>query len=128
MHAFADNLEHLAATNQDYRRVLFTGPHQQLVLMTLQPGEELGEEVHAGVDQFLRIELGSGEVVINGNLTPVSEGAGVMVPAGMRHTLRNTGTQRLRLYTLYAPPVHPAGTVHRTKAESEASAEAVSVR
>jgi mannose-6-phosphate isomerase-like protein (cupin superfamily) len=100
--------------------VLFTGAHQQLVLMTLQPGEELGEEVHMGVDQFFRIELGSGEMVINGNAAPVSEGWAVVVPAGMRHTLRNTGTQRMRLTTLYAPPVHAAGTVHATKAASEA--------
>lgn len=122
MHAFADNLEHLAAANQDYRRVLFTGPHQQLVLMTLQPGEEVGEEVHLGVDQLFRIELGSGEMVTNGNVTPVAEGWAVVVPAGMRHNLRNTGTQRMRLTTLYAPPVHPAGTVHPTKAASEAAA------
>jgi mannose-6-phosphate isomerase-like protein (cupin superfamily) len=88
--------------------------------MTLQPGEELGEETHVGVDQFLRIELGSGELVLNGTRTPVSEGAGVLVPAGMRHNLRNTGAHRMRLYTLYAPPVHPAGTVHATKAASEA--------
>ncbi len=120
MHAFIENLERQAATNQDFRRVLFTGAHQQLVLMTLQPGEELGEEVHVGVDQFFRIELGSGELVINGNAAPVSDGWAAVVPAGMRHTLRNTGTQRMRLYTLYAPPVHPAGTVHATKAASEA--------
>ncbi|MBU6366000.1 MAG: cupin domain-containing protein [Gemmatimonadetes bacterium] len=122
MHAFADNLAHLAAGNQDYRRVLHTGPHQQLVLMTLQPGEEVGEEVHLGVDQLYRIELGNGEIVINGNVTPVSEGWAVVVPAGMRHNLRNTGTQRMRLTTLYAPPVHPAGTLHPTKATSEAAA------
>lgn len=123
MHAFAENLEHQVATNQDFRRVLFTGAHQQLVLMTLQPNEALGEEVHLGVDQFFRIELGSGEMVLNGTRVPVSEGSGVMVPAGMRHTLRNTGAQRMRLYTLYAPPVHPAGTVHATKAVSEAATE-----
>jgi mannose-6-phosphate isomerase-like protein (cupin superfamily) len=72
------------------------------------------------VDQFFRIELGSGELVINGNAAPVSDGWAAVVPAGMRHTLRNTGTQRMRLTTLYAPPVHPAGTVHATKAASEA--------
>jgi mannose-6-phosphate isomerase-like protein (cupin superfamily) len=119
MKGFIADIEDQTEENRDFRRVLYTGPHMQLVLMSLAPGEELGEEVHETTDQFFRVEEGKGEVVIDGRETRIESDIAIIVPAGTRHNVRNTGHKPLRLYTLYAPPEHPDGTVHRTKADAE---------
>jgi mannose-6-phosphate isomerase-like protein (cupin superfamily) len=120
---FVGDIEKLADDNSNFRRVLYTGKNLQLVLMTLKPGEEIGEEVHPGTDQFFRIEEGKGEVRINGEPTKINDGDVVLVPAGARHNVVNTGGEPLRLYTLYAPPQHRDGTVQATKAEAEKAKE-----
>ena len=116
---FCDDIEDLTEENEDFRRVLYTGKHLQLVLMTLQPGEEIGEEVHEDRDQFFRIEEGEGVVTIDGAENEVEDDIAVIVPAGARHNVRNTGDEPLRFYTLYGPPEHKDGIVHATKAEAE---------
>jgi mannose-6-phosphate isomerase-like protein (cupin superfamily) len=103
--------------------VLYTGKNMQLVLMALRSGEEIGEEVHEDRDQFFRVEEGEGEVWIDGRQAKIKSGVAIVVPAGARHNVRNTGAQPLKLYTLYAPPEHANGTVHVTKADAEASEE-----
>jgi mannose-6-phosphate isomerase-like protein (cupin superfamily) len=117
MKGFVDDIEKLTEDNNDFRRVLYTANHLQLVLMALKPGEDIGEEVHDDRDQFFRIEMGSGEIVIDGAVSPVRGDMAMVVPAGARHNLRNTGSETLRLYTVYGPPEHRHGTVHRTKAD-----------
>src|SRR5215475_15268993 len=114
---FVADIENLTDANSNFRRVLYTGKNLQLVLMALKPGEQIGEEVHADGDQFFRIEEGNGEVRINGQPTEIKGGDAVLVPAGARHNVINTGGQLLRLYTLYGPPQHRDGTVHATKAD-----------
>jgi mannose-6-phosphate isomerase-like protein (cupin superfamily) len=109
-----------ARDNEAFRRVVSTSPHVQVVLMTLQPGEEIGEEVHQGNDQVLLAVGGSGESVLEGAKRPFSTGYLVVVPAGTRHNFINTGSQPLRLVTIYGPPDHRPGTVHETKAQAEA--------
>lgn len=123
MKGFIADIEDLTTGNGDFRRVLYTGKFLQLVLMALKPGEEIGEEVHEDHDQFFRIESGSGEVLIDGVRTPIKDDDAVIVPAGARHNVVNTGDQPLTLYTLYGPPDHREGVVHRTRAEAEASEE-----
>ena len=120
MKGFVDNIEKLTVENNDFRRVLYTGHNLQLVLMTLQPGEEIGEEVHEDRDQFFRFEEGTGAVDIDGVENRVEEDFAVIVPAGARHNVRNIGSVPLRLYTLYAPPEHKDGVVQSTKAEADA--------
>ena len=117
---FCDDIEGLTESNEDFRRVLYTGEHLQLVLMTLQPGEEIGEEVHPDRDQFFRIEEGEGAIDIDGTETKVEDDIAVIVPAGARHNVRNTGSEPLRFYTIYGPPEHKDGIVQATKAEAEA--------
>lgn len=118
MAGYVADIEKDTLANEDYRRVLFTGPHLQLVLMTLRPGEEIGQEVHAEHDQFIRIEAGTGSVVLNGERHTVGDGFAIVIPAGVEHNVVNTSaTEPLRLYTLYSPPEHPEGTVHRIKAD-----------
>ena len=123
MKGFIADIEDLTTSNTDFRRVLYTGKFLQLVLMTLKPGEEIGEEVHEDHDQFFRIESGSGEVTIDGKRTAIKDDDAVIVPAGARHNVINTGDAPLALYTLYGPPDHREGVVHRTKAEADASEE-----
>lgn len=123
MKGFADNIERLTEENNDFRRVLYTGRNLQLVLMTLQPGEEIGEETHDDRDQFFRFEAGSGEVLIDDVVNQVKADDGVIVPAGAKHNVVNTGSEPLRLYTIYGPPEHLEGTVHKTKADADASHE-----
>ena len=120
MAGFVTNIEADTRQNDNFRKVIFTAPHSQLVLMTLQPGEEIGREVHPNVDQFFRIETGEGKVVIAGQETAIRDGSAIVVPAGNEHNVINTGRAPLRLYTIYSPPNHPAGTIHRTKKEAEA--------
>lgn len=117
---YCDNIEKRTVENDDFRRVLYTGGHLQLVLMTLQPGEEIGAEVHPDRDQFFRFEEGTGAVDIDGVENRVEEDFAVIVPAGARHNVRNIGSVPLRLYTLYAPPEHQDGVVQSTKAEADA--------
>jgi mannose-6-phosphate isomerase-like protein (cupin superfamily) len=120
MKGYHEDIERQTIGNNDFRRVLYTGHHLQLVLMTLQPGEEIGAEVHEDRDQFFRFEEGRGEVDIDDHSYEVGDGSGVIVPAGARHNVRNTGAAPLKLYTLYGPPEHKDGVVQATKAEADA--------
>lgn len=121
MKGFVDDIEDLTERNKDFRRVLYTGRQLQLVLMSLAPGEDIGEEVHETHDQFFRVERGKGEILIDGVPSKVKADTAIIVPAGARHNLVNTGDKPLRLYTLYAPPEHRDGVVHATKAEAAAA-------
>jgi mannose-6-phosphate isomerase-like protein (cupin superfamily) len=124
MKGFNTTLEKDALKNTDFRRVLYTGKHSQLVLMCLKPGEEIGEEVHPDVDQFFRFEKGEGVVVIDGVKHHIKDGSGVIVPSGARHNVINTSkTAELKLYTIYSPPEHIDKTVRHTKADAEAKPE-----
>ena len=123
MKGFVADIEDLTEDNTNFRHVLYTGKHLQLVLMALKPGEEIGEEVHADHDQFFRIEKGKGEVWIDGKRTKVRNVDAIIVPAGARHNVINTGDKPMKLYTLYAPPEHRDGVVRATKAQAEASEE-----
>lgn len=120
MKGYCDDIEKQTVSNGDFRRVLYTGKHLQLVLMTLQPGDEIGSEVHDDRDQFFRFEEGEGVVVIDGKENAVGDGTGVIVPAGARHNVINRGAAPLKLYTLYGPPEHKDGVVQSTKAEADA--------
>ena len=122
MAGYVTDIERMTLANEDFRRVLFTAPSLQLVLMTLPPGEEIGEETHEDHDQFLRIEAGTGRAMLDGIPHDLHDGSAVVVPAGVRHNVINTSSDSaLRLYTLYTPPEHAANTVHRTRAEAEAA-------
>ena len=121
MKGFIADIEDRAELNNDFRRVLYTGPNLQLVVMSLQPGEEIGEEVHEHTDQFFRVEEGKGEIVMDGRVSRIESDMAMLVPAGIKHNIRNTGQKALKLYTLYAPPEHEDGTVHRTRAEAQRS-------
>lgn len=123
MKGFIGDIEDRTEANSDFRHVIYTGPHMQLVLMALQPGEEIGEEIHEDTDQFFRVEEGKGEVLIDGRVTPIESDAGIVIPAGARHNIRNTGSKPMKLYTLYAPPQHQDGTVHHTKAQADDAVE-----
>jgi mannose-6-phosphate isomerase-like protein (cupin superfamily) len=124
MSGYVTNIERDTLENDDYRRVLFTGPNTQLVLMTLQPGEEIGLEKHGGHDQFIRVEAGTGYVELDGKRHDLEDGSAVVIPSGAKHNVVNTSqSEALRLYTLYSPPEHPDGTVQHTKAD-EAAAKA----
>jgi mannose-6-phosphate isomerase-like protein (cupin superfamily) len=123
MKGFVINLEEETKKNTDFRRVLYTAKFSQLVLMSLKPGEEIGEEVHT-LDQFFRFDQGVGKVVIDGAEHEVRDGFGVIVPAGARHNVINTSDKDdLKLYTIYSPPEHQDAVVRSTKAEAEASEE-----
>ena len=120
MNGYTTNIERDTLENEDYRRVLYTGPNLQLVLMTLQPGDEIGLESHEGHDQFIRVEAGTGEASLDGEKVSLEDGSIVIIPSGVEHNVTNTSdSEPLRLYTLYAPPEHPEGTVHPTKADED---------
>jgi mannose-6-phosphate isomerase-like protein (cupin superfamily) len=119
MKGYVDNIEQATVANADFRRVLYTGKNLQLVLMTLPPGCDIGEEVHEDRDQFFRIEEGEGVVRIDGVDNHVADDFAVIVPAGARHNVINTGEAPLKLYTIYGPPEHRDGVVHRDKAQAE---------
>ena len=123
MNGFVDNIEDLTLGNKDFRRVVYTGKYAQLVLMSLRKGEEIGEEVHEDRDQVFRVETGKGEVVIDGERHKIRRDDAIVVPAGARHNVINTGDKSLKLYTLYGPPEHKDGTVHHTKADAEEQEE-----
>jgi mannose-6-phosphate isomerase-like protein (cupin superfamily) len=118
---FAADIAQLARDNQDFRREVATGEHSQIVLMCIQPGSEIGEEVHHDVDQILVFVAGTGQAVLDGEVSTVGPGRLVMVPAGTRHNFCTTGTDALQLYTVYSPPEHAPGTVHATKEEADAA-------
>lgn len=119
MKGFVGDIEKLTLENSDFRRVLYTGKNLQLVLMSLDPGEEIGEEVHEDGDQFFRVERGAGEIHIDGKATRVEADDAIIVPAGARHNFVNTGREPLRVYTIYGPPEHRDGVVHASKADAE---------
>jgi mannose-6-phosphate isomerase-like protein (cupin superfamily) len=124
MKGYHKNIEAATVENEDFRRVLYTAPHSQLVLMSLKPGEEIGAEIHEESDQFFRFEEGSGKVMIDGNHYEVTDGDVIIVPAGAHHNVINSSeSDPLKMYTLYSPPHHKDGTIHNTKAEAEASDE-----
>lgn len=122
MNGFVKDIESLAVKNDSFRQVLYTARNCQLVLMALKPGEEIGAEVHK-LDQFFCVEEGSGEAVLDGLRTAIQAGFAVLVPAGANHNIINTGNAPLKLYTLYSPPNHRDGVVHRTRADAEADTE-----
>ena len=123
MTGYVGSIEKATLNNPFFRQVLFTGEHSQLVVMCLQPGEDIGEEIHPAVDQFFRLEEGNAKFVFDGTEEHVVEnGDAVVVPGGTRHNVINTSsTSALRLYTVYSPPNHPHGTVHKTKADAIAA-------
>src|ERR1035438_7774023 len=122
MKGFVQDIEGLAVKNVEFRKVLYTAKNCQLVLMALKPKEEIGAEVHK-LDQFFRVEQGTGEAVLDGVRTEIRAGFAVVVPAGTNHNISNTGTVPMRLYTLYAPPNHRDGVVHHTRADAETDKE-----
>lgn len=120
MNGFIENIETLTLENTNFRKVLHTGKHMQLVFMSLKPKEDIGEEVHNNVDQFFRVEKGSGKIVMNNIETVIQDGSAIVVPAGTKHNLINTSEEDdLKLYTIYSPANHPEGTIHATKAQAE---------
>lgn len=119
MKGYVTNIEKLSLENTNFRKVLYTDKKSQLVLMSLLAGEEIGEEVH-DVDQFLRVEKGTGKAILSGISYNLVAGSVIIVPAGVKHNLINTGSESMKLYTLYMPPHHLDGVVHKTKAEGEA--------
>ena len=124
MKGFTANIEKDTLENKDFRKVLYTGKHLQLVLMSLKPGEDIGEETHRNVDQFFRFESGSGKCIIDGNEYKLKSGTVIVVPAGAKHNIINTGnTKDLKLYTLYGPPNHQDGIVRVTKEDAQKNAE-----
>jgi len=121
MAGYAVDIEKATLDNTYFRKVLFTGPKSQLVLMTLKPGEDIGKETHDDIDQFVRVEAGKGKAVIDGKEHALKDGSAVVIPAGSEHNVINTSSNEpLKLYTIYTPPEHPDGTVHKTKAEADA--------
>lgn len=127
MHGWVGNIEALTLDNNTFRTVLFTGAHHQLVLMSLQAGEDIGRESHPHLDQFIRIEQGSARIELGPSEATIAETHEVsddwaaIIPAGTWHNVVNTGSGTLKLYSLYAPPEHPDGTVHQTKADADAA-------
>jgi len=122
MKGYVQDIESIATVNKDFRRVLYTARHCQLVVMSLEPREDIGAEVHT-LDQFFRVEAGQGEAELDGVRTSIRAGFAVIVPAGARHNIINTGAEPLKLYTLYAPPNHRDGVVNPTRADAQADTE-----
>lgn len=122
MSGYVTNIEKDTLKNEDFRRVLFTGPNTQLVLMTLGPDEDIGLETHEGLDQFIRIESGTGMALLDGTTHVLTDGSALVIPAGVEHNVINTSSaEPLKLYSLYSPPEHPDGTVHHTRQEAAAA-------
>jgi len=119
MKGFKSNIEKDTLGNEKFRKVLYTGKHLQLVLMTLKVGEDIGSEIHAANDQFFRFESGSGKCVIDENEYKVKDGDVIVVPAGARHNVINIGVDELKMYTIYGPPNHQDGTIRNTKEDAE---------
>lgn len=121
MAGYVTDIEKRSLENVHFREVLFTGPLSQLVVMSIGPGEDIGSETHHGIDQFIRVESGHGRSILNGEEHELHDGSAIVIPSGVEHNIINlSGSVPLKLYTIYSPPEHPDGTVHRTKAEAEA--------
>lgn len=119
MHGYKGNIEKLTVENDNFRQVLYTGEHSQLVLMALKPNEEIGMEVHPDNDQFFRLETGEGKVMIDGNEYAVADGDAIIVPAGAQHNVINTSSaESLKLYTIYSPAHHRDKVIHNTKEQA----------
>ncbi|MEX0933573.1 MAG: cupin domain-containing protein [Candidatus Paceibacterota bacterium] len=123
MKGYIKDIENETLDNVAFRKVLYTSTHSQLVVMSLVPGEDIGEEIHEDVDQFFRVEQGEGKVVLGDDTETVKDGTSVIVPQGIKHNIINTGTVPLKLYTIYMPPHHRDGVLHKTKEEAEADDE-----
>jgi len=120
MSGYSINLEEKTLAGNNFREVLYTTQRSQLVIMTLQPGEEIGLEKHEGHDQFIRVEAGQGVAILDGERHVLEDGVAVVIPAGTEHNVINTSaSEPMRLYTLYTPPEHPDGIVHATRAEAD---------
>ena len=119
---FADDIESLTLANTDFRKVLYTAKNSQLVVMSIAPGEDIGEEVHH-LDQFIRIEQGKGKAILDGAEHELEDDWAIVIPAGMKHNVVNTGEEPLKLYSIYSPPEHLDGVVHATKADALADKE-----
>lgn len=118
MSGYSIQLEQATLENTNFRKVLYTGPHSQLVLMALQPGEEIGLETHMEHDQFIRVEAGEGKALIGGEEFVLADGVAIVIPAGSAHNVMNTSaTEVMKLYTVYTPPEHKDGKIHTTKAD-----------
>jgi len=124
MTGFVANIEEKTLQNDYFREVLYTAQHSQLVVMSLNPNEEIGMEVHAIVDQFIRIEQGQGKAILNGEEHVISDGSAIVIPAGTKHNIINTSQEKkLKLYTIYSPPHHRDKTIHKTKQDTQADKE-----
>ncbi len=120
MTGHVSNIEETAKANSFFRKVVYTDAKLQLVVMSLKPGEDIGMEVHPNTDQFFRIESGTGKVIMNGEEAEIKDGFAIIIPAGTEHNVINTSTtEELKLYTIYTPPQHPDGTIHKTKEEAK---------
>ena len=120
MTGYHTDIEKKTLENRYFREVLFTGPHSQLVVMALNPGEEIGQETHPDTDQFIRVEAGEGKAILDGQEYALGDGSALVIPAGAQHNVMNTSSSEpLKLYTVYTPPEHPDGTIHQTKAEAD---------
>ena len=120
MTGYHTDIEKKSLENNYFREVLFTGPHSQLVVMALNPGEDIGQETHPDTDQFIRVEAGTGKAILDGKEYALQDGSAIVIPAGTEHNVINTSsTDALKLYTVYTPPEHPDGTIHKTKVEAE---------
>jgi mannose-6-phosphate isomerase-like protein (cupin superfamily) len=122
MNGYINNIEKLSLENNNFRRVLYTDNNSQLVVMSLLPHEDIGEEIH-DVDQFLRVEKGNGKAILNGISHDIEDGSAIIVPAGTKHNLINSGDTPMKLYTLYTPPHHRDGVIHKAKADAESDSE-----
>lgn len=120
MKSYITNIENDTLNNENFRKVLFTGKHSQLVVMTIEPGDDIGMEIHHDVDQFIRIEAGVAKTILDGEETVLGPDFAIVIPAGTEHNIINTsGTEKLRLYSVYSPREHADGTVHKTKEEAQ---------
>lgn len=129
MPGYVTNIEEATTDNEFFRKVLFTASHSQLVVMALQPNEDIGEEVHPHLDQFIRVESGEGRAVLDGEEYDLTADSAIVIPAGTRHNVINTSqAEALKLYTVYSPPQHADGTIHETKADAEAAEAAEHAR
>lgn len=125
MSGYSVDIERATLENEDFRRVLYTAPHSQLVVMSIEPGGEIGMERHDDGDQFIRVEVGEGEAILDGERHELRDGTALVIPSGTEHNVINTSrADPLRLYTVYSPPQHADGTVHRTRAEADAAEHA----
>ena len=122
MKGYITNIEKDSLKNDKFRKVLYTAPNSQLVLMSLLPGEDIGTEVHT-LDQFIRVEVGEGKAVLNGVETAIADGSAIVVPQGTEHNITNTGSRSMKLYTVYSPADHLDGTIHVTKADAQSDTQ-----